>query len=835
LDALRTRTSRSLEQVRRAPLVPTPSGRTERDAFTALHAERLRQLTAVEERLAFGRLDLATEELRYVGRIGLSDDDQSPLLLDWRAPAASAFYQATAAEPLGVVRRRHLGLRGRTVTSLDDEVLDAEALARGGVADGTVAGDGALMAALTAHRTGRMRDIVATLQAEQDRIVRAPLPGVLVVQGGPGTGKTAVALHRAAYLLYTHRDRIAGSGVLVVGPSPVFLRYIEQVLPSLGETGVVLLTPGQLFPGVEATATDPPDVAVLKGDLRMARVIRAAVSGRQRRLSHSLRIDVGGDEVVLHPRVVADARSRARQGGRPHNDARVSFVRHLLDDLAGQLAAARGVADDAGERADLLAELRDSVDVRREVNLLWMPLSAQTLVAQLFARPDRLAHAADGVLSTAEQKLLYRARGSAWTRADVPLLDEAAELIGADVAESATARRAAAAAAAERSQALEFARRVLAESGAAAAMVTPEMLVDRFAESGPDGTVAERARIDRSWAFGHAVVDEAQELSAMQWRMIFRRVPSRSMTVVGDVAQTGSPAGTTSWAAVFDGPARGRWRVEDLTVNYRTPAAVMEVATGLLEAHGVKVAAPHSAREGRWPPRAVRLSDRDPGTVVEAALAALRADDAALGGGQLAVLVPRSFPAGLVTAVRTGTTRGTSDSTGTSDGTGTSSSTGTSAAGGTGDSRPDGLRPEGLRPEGLGSAVPRPEDADLADRVEVLTADQAKGLEFDAVTVVDPAAVLVDSARGLADLYVALTRPTQRLTILHHGDLPPGLDHLDHPGDPGGPDQPGSPGVLGSPDHPGDPGGPDHPDGLGNPGGPDRPGSVGSRPADTLF
>lgn len=699
-----------------------------------MHTLRLQQLTAVEERLAFGRLDLTAGECRYVGRIGLSDDDQSPLLLDWRAPAASAFYQATAAEPLGVARRRHIGLRGRTVTSLDDEVLDAGSLTEAGVADGTVTGDGALMAALTAHRTGRMRDIVATLQAEQDRIVRAPLAGVLVVQGGPGTGKTAVALHRAAYLLYTHRDRIASSGVLVVGPSPVFLRYIEQVLPSLGETGVVLLTPGQLFPGVEATAADPGDIAVLKGDLRMARVIRAAVSGRQRRLSHPLRIDVGGDRLVLHPRVVADARGRARQGGRPHNDSRVTFVKHLLDDLAGQLARARGFADDPEERADLLAELRDSVDVRREINLLWMPLSASALVAELFARPDRLAHAADGVLTAAEQKLLFRERGAPWTVADVPLLDEAAELIGADVAESAAARRASAAAAAERAEALEFARRVL-ENSPAGAMMTAEMLVDRYADTGPAGTVADRARVDRSWTFGHAVVDEAQELSPMQWRVITRRVPSRSMTVVGDVAQTGSPAGTTSWAAVLDGPTEGRWRVEELTVNYRTPAAVMEVATGLLEAHGVKVAAPNSAREGHWPPVAARLDGRDADAVAEGVAAAVRADDTALGGGQVAVLVPRSFP----------------------------------------DATTDLLR------RAAGEAVGSAGGADRstgADRVEVLTVEQAKGLEFDAVIVVDPAAVLADSARGLADLYVALTRPTQRLTLLHHGDLPPGLDHL---------------------------------------------------------
>ena len=293
LDHLRARTEASLDQVRRAPVVPTPAGRAERDAFDALHTERLHQLRAVEDRLVFGRLDLADGIRRYIGRLGLSDDDRHQLLLDWRAPAASAFYQATAAAPDGVLRRRHLALRGRTVTSLDDEVLDADALAAALAAGrqdlATVAGEGALMSALTAHRTGRMRDIVETLQSEQDRVVRSELAGALVVQGGPGTGKTAVALHRAAYLLYTHRDRIARSGVLVMGPTTVFLRYIEQVLPSLGETGVVLVTPGQLFPGVEASYRDRDEVAVLKGELRMASVVKAAVRRRQRLVSEPVR------------------------------------------------------------------------------------------------------------------------------------------------------------------------------------------------------------------------------------------------------------------------------------------------------------------------------------------------------------------------------------------------------------------------------------------------------------------------------------------------------------------------------------------------------------------
>src|SRR5919199_313473 len=488
-----------------------------------------------------------------------------------------------------------------------------------------------------------MRDIVATLQAEQDRVVRSPLAGVLVVQGGPGTGKTAVALHRAAYLLYTHRDRIARSGVLVVGPTPVFLRYIEQVLPSLGETGVVLLTPGRLFPGVDATAPERPEVAVVKGGLRMADVVRNAVRNRQRTPARPVPIDVQGDRVVLKPHVVSDARGRARQGGRPHNEARTTFVRHVLDDLARQLSQARGL--DAGEdRADLLAELRAELAVRREVNLLWMPLTAQRLVEDLFARPERLAPAAGGLLSAAEQRLLRREKGAPWTVSDVPLLDEAAELIGADVTALAAAQARGAEAARARAEALEFAGKVLEQSPDAYANMTPtaEMLADRFEAGVTARPLAERAREDRTWTFGHAVVDEAQELSPMQWRLLARRVPVRSMTVVGDVAQTGSAAGATAWGDVLDPIANGRWRLEELTVNYRTPAEVMDLATALLEAHGVAVKPARSAREATWLPVAAQLPGRTPGDVTAAVVTALRADDDELEGGRMGVVVPRS-------------------------------------------------------------------------------------------------------------------------------------------------------------------------------------------------
>jgi hypothetical protein len=543
-----------------------------------------------------------------------------------------------------------------------------------------------------------------------------------------------VALHRAAYLLYTHRDRIARSGVLVVGPSTVFLRYIEQVLPSLGETGVVLATPGQLFPGLDATDVDPPEVAVVKGDLRMAEVLRRAVRGRQRLLREPVPLIVDGDRILLRPRVVGDARARARQTGRAHNEARTTFVKHLLDDLSAQLAAARGL-DAVEEKPELVAELRDHADVRREINLLWLPQNAQKLLTKLFARPDRLAEASSDVLTPAERQLLRRDPGVAWTVADVPLLDELAELIGPDVEVTAADRARAAVAAAERVEALTFARKVLEQSGDAAAMMTPQMLADRFAADGPARTLAERARDDRTWTFGHAVVDEAQELSSMQWRVLVRRVPSRSMTVVGDVAQTGSAAGTTSWANVLDVHAPDRWRVEELTVNYRTPAVVMEPAVALLAGAGIAVKAPQSAREGDWPPTARHVpANSDAGLdarradltqLSDAVLTALAADDEALGGGRFVVITPRSLHADLADVL-----------------------------------------------------TPRFEVTALAGRVDVLTVAQVKGLEYDAVVLVAPATIIAESRRGVNDLYVAMTRPTQRLTVLHHGDLPAGLESL---------------------------------------------------------
>jgi DNA helicase IV len=715
LDELRLRVAQQLDQTRRAGPSGSPQNRSERDAFAAAYEQRLAQLWAVEDRLVFGRLDREDGEVRHIGRIGLSDDEQNQLLVDWRADAAEGFYRATAADPEGVLRRRHIAMRGRRVVGVEDEVLDLERLASPEAADSLVlTGEGALLAALAEHRTGHMRDIVATIQAEQDRIIRAPLPGILVVQGGPGTGKTAVALHRAAFLLYRHRDRLARTGVLVVGPNPLFLRYIEQVLPSLGETSAVLSSVGGLYPGVETTLAEAEQVVVLKGDLGMVKVLASAVADRQRVPPRAVPVAVGRVVLQLRPQVVEEARGRARRSGRPHNLARRVFARHVLDDLARQLAAELGVELDERSREDLMGELHESVDVRREVNLCWMPASPEQVLTALWASPARLASAAPD-LTSAERLALLRSPDQPWSVADVPLLDELAELLGED---DAAGRAAARRQASDRAEQVRYAQRVLGTSGAAG-MVSADLLADRFGASETVESVAERAAADRAWAYGHVVVDEAQELSPMAWRLLLRRCPSGSMTAVGDPAQASSAAGPASWGQVLDDLAGGRWERAELTVNYRTPAEVMQLAAGALQRLGVDVAPPRSARSGSLPV-VVAVPSIDAGAVERA----VSAEWEVLGGGRLAVITPRE---------------------------------------GFGQLSADLRARMALADSGGG---------DLDAPVVVLDVGQAKGLEFDSVIVLEPSLVLSQSSKGAGDLYVALTRCTQRLTIVHSLPLP---------------------------------------------------------------
>ncbi|WP_208863026.1 HelD family protein [Micromonospora chersina] len=731
LDGMRDQAARRLTEELRTT-GGTQQARSQRDSAVQMYADQVEQYSAVETGLCFGRLDGDDDSCRYVGRIGIFDTsgDYDPLLIDWRAPAARAFYLATAANPQGVRRRRHLRTRERKVTGLNDEVLDIAAASP--TAHEEVTGEASLLAALNAGRTGRMRDIVETIQAEQDRIIRADLPGVMVVQGGPGTGKTAVALHRAAYLLYTHRQQLSTRGVLLVGPNATFLRYISQVLPALAETGVLLRTQADLFPGVHAVRTEPAATAALKGRLVLAEVLANAVRDRQWVPEEPLEIELPQREILtLDPETVRQARDRVRRTERPHNLARAMFDIEIVHALAEQVAERIGADPLGGEnllseadRAEIRRELRDEPEIRSALDELWPVLTPQRLLADLYASPERIAAAAP-MLTDAERAALHREPGG-WTPADVPLLDEAAELLGEDE-RAAAARR-------ERIRALEreYAEGVLEiwrgsrsidvedeADGGEILGVTDLIDADRLSERQEEAdrlTTAQRAAADRTWAFGHVIVDEAQELSPMAWRLLMRRCPSRSMTIVGDVAQTGALAGTPSWQEALAPYVADRWRLEELTVSYRTPAEIMAVAAEVLAEIDPALRPPRSVRASGVPPwdRSV-AADRLVAELVEAAAR----EAAGLADGRLGVIVP----AGRVTEL--------------------------SAA--------------------VVAALPEAavgEQPELANRVVVLTTEQAKGLEFDSVLVVDPDRIVAESPRGHSDLYVALTRATQRLGVL---------------------------------------------------------------------
>ncbi|HVT70550.1 MAG TPA: helicase, partial [Trebonia sp.] len=611
LDQARERGERELASVRgRGGAGGTHQARLERDVSAAEYEKRIAQLNMTERGLCFGRTDDDKQGTLYIGRIGLRDDDYELKLIDWRAPAARPFYAATPRNPAGLVRRRHIYTRLREVTGLDDEVFDLDKLSAEDRS--TLSGEAALIAAVSSARTGRMADVVATIQAEQDRVIRADLPGVLVVQGAPGTGKTVAALHRAAYLLYTHRRVLERRGVLVIGPNATFLRYIGQVLPSLGETDVVLHTLGDLFPGVHATDTRDP-AAVIKGDQRMIRLLQQAVRDRQRAPSRDITVDADGVEIPLRRAAVLRARDRARSTRRPHNVARKLFVTDLLTELARAEARVLDRPFDDDDLPHARERLWSEPGVHDALDSLWPLLTPQKLLSDLLASPQAIRSAAGTALDHSERTRLARPGHPArWTVADVPLLDEAAELLGVDNSADLAASRAEA-----RARALEekYAREVMqitydAGTGLSLAelgLVDAETLAAWNRDNGPALSTAERAEADRSWAYGHVIVDEAQELSAMAWRMVLRRNPARSMTVVGDVAQTGSPAGATSWKDMLTPLVGGRWREERLTVNYRTPAEIMAVAADVLASVSPDERPPESVRSEGTGPVAVQV------------------------------------------------------------------------------------------------------------------------------------------------------------------------------------------------------------------------------------
>lgn len=570
----------------------------ERDLAAGRLTGEIRRLEGAEDGLVFGRIDLADGTVLRIGRLGLHRDaDELPVLVDWRAEAARPFYEATPIHPMRLRRRRHLRLAGRAVVGVSDELLDGSAPTAQ-----DVIGDGPLTAALQEKRTGRMGAAVATLQTEQDAIVRSPHRGVTVVQGGPGTGKTVVALHRAAYVLYAF-PKAAERGVLVVGPNARFLDYICQVLPSLGENDVVLATCEELA-GVAPGAADPYEVARLKGGAELADALAAVVRSRQAP-DGDFETRVGQEWIRLQDEDVALARETTQTSGLAHNRARQLFkellvdavVRELarsgaeaLEDIDAQVAQLTGLDFDRIAAADLRrlgvddtpatgadefdadamrAELLDDAMLDRAVEGLWPRLTPGDVVDALLTDVDaRAAHLRP--FTDDQRALLSRTPGAPWTDADVALLDEAASLV----------------------------------------------------DGPPEHT------------FGHVVVDEAQELTVMQWRMIVRRCPGRSMTLVGDFAQAGPATVARDWKEAL-GPHLGhRFDLRTLTVGYRTTQEILATTEELLARIAPNRPPIRSIRRGEVP----RTLATTPDSLVTALLRELREQGAAYQGELLGVI-----------------------------------------------------------------------------------------------------------------------------------------------------------------------------------------------------
>ena len=661
----------------------THQARYEREIIWDSISNRLSALDIGDSSLVFGRLDWADEQggdQLYVGRVAVWDDDQEPVTIDWRAPAAEAFYRATGGEPMGLSRRRHFVTRGRELLGVEDEFF-GESNGRGRL---PLVGEATLRATLEAGRTGRLADAAATIQAEQDAIIRSPLPGVLVVQGGPGTGKTVAALHRAAYLLYTHRFPLEGQGMLVLGPNRLFLTYIEQVLPSLGEAGVEVSMLADLLPGTRVKGLDDSRVSRIKGDLRMISVLRRARRDRQRPLRSDVSVGFGLRRLRLTVAQSEEIVRQARKRFRTHNRAR----RFVEEQMYQHLADSGSRTDSPGPDVETVRErLHGSIELREALEWMWPVLTPTHFLHDLFGSSALLRSAAGSQLTSEETDLLYRPRSEhasdvVWTADDAPLLDEAMALLG------------------------------------------PR----------PGHKLADAIR-----TYGHIVVDEAQDLSPMQLRMISRRSLNGSMTVVGDIAQATSAWGHDSWDSVVEHlPGDADPRFAELSIGYRLPQPIMDVASRVLDAAMPGLVPPQSIRTEGQPPRFVpvlghpaaaagngqgRESSHD--SVFSVVAQEVKTELGALANGNLAVICHTA----MVEAISEALAAAEVD--------------------------------HGLVYE-----------RGLESQVTIVPVELVKGLEVDTAVVVEPADICEKLPKGMRALYVAMTRATQRLVVVHERPLP---------------------------------------------------------------
>ena len=718
----------------------------ERDVVMSTALTRLDQLAIGDQPLFFGRIDYdvndeGTRDVYHVGRLAVSDEQLNALVVDWRAPVAEAFYRATGVESLGLSRRRHVAIRGHEVVGVEDEYFadangdlmvpedEARSATPEGLVDGGMAlgGPGALLAALGRARTGRMGDIIATIQGEQDRIIRNPLAGILLVQGGPGTGKTAVALHRAAYLLFTHRSTLERQGVLVVGPNPLFLNYIENVLPSLGESGVTLATISELVTNVEVGARESEELDQLKGDIRMVKVLARALRTRQHPLRDDVEIPVGRAILNLKATWSKDIVERARRRPGNHNQRRSAVGRELALRMANEYHSR--FVKNSDEEISQVNELADAIRATQQFKIalqrIWPRLTGQDLLHDLFGAPALIRAAAKDILNDEEIALLHRPRSLnledvLWTKADAALIDEARILLGPRKKPRPKPKP--------------------GDSG-----ILDGVDLDAYAGNVRQAALREAERLAPTQSqeldeaefvtYGHIVVDEAQDLSPMELRVLKRRDLTGSMTIVGDMGQATTAGSSASWNAVLEvlEPRREPARV-DLTVSYRTPEEVLDFAQPTLKAASPDLEAPKPVRRAGSDPTVEVVA---PNEFAATLSAAVKRECENVHPGRVAVIVTSTRVDEIVAI---------------------------------------------LNGAGLGAIDPRElESKGLSADLVVLAAEGANGLEFDATVVVEPGeiarrgsgATKAITSRGLRTLYVAMTRPTRRLAIVASGELPP--------------------------------------------------------------
>jgi DNA helicase IV len=626
-----------------------------------LHRRALQLVDDGTTALFFGRLDLARPEFEqkrwYVGRRHVSDDQGDPVVIDWRADLSTAFYRASRREPMGVRLRRRFGVDHGQLTAYEDEHLLAPEPTDVGRSQ-------ILVEEIERPRVGPMRDIVATIQPEQDEIVRADAATTVCVQGAPGTGKTAVGLHRAAWLLYAFRDRLVRSGVLVVGPNRAFLDHISAVLPALGEVEVRHTTVEELVASVPVRGADSTEVAVLKGDARMSEVLRRAVWSHLRPVTEALVVPRGARKWRVPAYAVDEVLTELKGRTIRYEAARRVLPQRLAHHV---LLAMERSGDSPDDRVqDAVAR---SAAIRAYAALVWPKLDPRQVLFDLLSSPEALSTAAGGALTTVEQRMLLwdkppRSKGSArWSPADAVLLDELSDIL------------------------------------------------------------------ERTPSLGHVMLDEAQDLSPMQLRAVGRRCSTGAATVLGDIAQGTTPWATDSWATSLRHLGKPDGHVEVLDRGFRVPASVIEFAARLLPFMAPGLGAPVSVRENPGRFELVRVAStgavtRRVASVVEGYLGE---------PGSVGVIAP----VGMVRKVS-----------------------------------------EALDAAGIGHGVLGADHGDVEHQVDVVPAPVAKGLEFDRVVVVEPAAIAADEPderTGLRRLYVVLTRAVSSLTVIYAEDLPAAL------------------------------------------------------------